>query len=106
MDNNGGQVDLKVGGTLVVKLESNPTTGYSWEVGAIDPSIIKGMGDAEYAKSDTGETPLVGSGGAETWRFQAVNEGQTSLEMVYRRPWEQDVNPEKTFSLSINVQGN
>ena len=41
MSHNGGQVDLNVGQILVVSLESNPTTGYRWEVAEIDDEILR-----------------------------------------------------------------
>ena len=32
MEKNGGEVQVKTGETLAIALESNPTTGYSWQV--------------------------------------------------------------------------
>jgi inhibitor of cysteine peptidase len=97
------QVELEQGQILVVTLESNPSTGYSWEVVEIQESILEQMGEAEFKPSETGEPPLVGAGGWEIFRFKAISAGQTSLKLVYHRPWEEGVEPTKTFSIQVVV---
>jgi len=100
---DGGQVELVLGQMLVVTLESNPTTGYCWELVEEQGSILKQMGKAEFIPSDTGEPPLVGAGGWEIFRFRAVSTGQMNLQLVYHRPWEGRVPPLQTFSLQAIV---
>ena len=103
-DDGGGQVELEQGQILVVTLESNPTTGYGWEVVETQESILEQMGEAEFKPSQTGEPPLVGAGGWEIFRFEAISAGQMTLQLVYRRPWEEGVEPVKTFSLQVVVR--
>ena len=105
MGDNNGQVNLKIGQILAVELDSNPTTGYGWEIASMDTTVLEMMGESEYTRSDTGETPRVGSGGTETFRFKAIGQGQSPLEMVYRRPWEAGVEPANSFSLTVTVTG-
>ena len=102
-DDAGSQVELEQGQILVVTLESNPTTGYSWEVVETQESILEQMGEAEFKPSETGEPPLVGAGGWEILRFKAISAGQTSFKLVYHRPWEEGVEPVKTFSIQVVV---
>jgi predicted secreted protein len=97
------QVELEQGQILVVTLESNPTTGYRWEVVENQESILQQMGEAEFKQSDTGGPPLVGAGGWEIFRFKAISTGQTSLKLVYHRPWEEGVEPINTFSIEVVV---
>jgi predicted secreted protein len=99
---NGGQVELELGKLLVVTLESNPSTGYRWELLENNESILKQFGQAEFKSSDAGDSPIVGAGGWEIFRFKAVSAGQTTLELVYRRSWE-DAEPLKTFSIQVTV---
>ena len=100
---DGSQVELGQGQILVVTLESNPTTGYRWELAETQESILQQMGEAEFKQSETGEPPLVGAGGWEIFRFKAISAGQTSLKLVYHRPWEESVEPLKTFSIQVVV---
>ncbi len=101
---NGRQVELQKGQTLVITLESNPTTGYRWEVVELEESILRQMGEPEFKVSDSREPPPPGTGGWETWRFEAVKAGQTALELVYHRAWEEGVEPLETFSLQVVVR--
>jgi len=103
-DRNGSQVSLQRGQTLVVTLESNPTTGYRWEVADVDTSILEQVGEAVFTSSAKTGSPMVGAGGTETFRFRAAKTGQTTLTMVYRRSWETGVAPLKTYTLQIMVR--
>ena len=38
--NDGAEISLAPGQTLIVSLESNPTTGYSWAVSEIDSQVL------------------------------------------------------------------
>ncbi len=103
-DDDGSQVELMQGQILVVTLESNPTTGYSWEVVETQESILEQMGEAEFKPSQTGEPPLVGAGGWEIFRFKAIGAGQMTLRLAYRRPWEEGAEPIQTFSIQVVVK--
>ncbi|MHC4518543.1 MAG: protease inhibitor I42 family protein [Planctomycetota bacterium] len=61
------------------------------------------MGEAEYKPSEIGDPPLAGAGGWEVLTFEAVSGGQMTLKLVYRRPWEEGMEPLKTFSLQVDV---
>jgi len=97
---DGSQVELKAGQTLVVSLEGNPTTGYTWEVAELDEQVLRQAGETEFKP----ESDAIGAGGVQTLRFETVNSGQTTLNLVYRRPWEEDVEPAKTFSVQVVVR--
>ena len=101
---NDGQIELEQGQVLVVTLQSNPTTGYSWEVSENQEKILQQMGDSEFISQDTGDAPIVGAGGWEIFRFKAVSAGQVTLKLIYRRPWEEDVEPVTKFSLNVVVK--
>lgn len=97
---NGSQVNLNVGQILIVSLESNPTTGYSWGVAEIDDEILRQEGEVEYKS----ESDLVGAGGVETFRFKALAPGEGELKLTYRRPWEEGIEPLEVFSIGVNVK--
>jgi inhibitor of cysteine peptidase len=98
---NGRAIELASGQELVVSLESNPTTGYGWEVSGIDGAVLVQLGEAEYAQG--GAEGMVGAGGTETFRFTAQGSGQTTLTLIYHRAWEKDVEPIETFSVDVTV---
>jgi predicted secreted protein len=98
-----GQVTVVLGRVFTVTLESNPSTGYRWEWVDHQDSIVEQMGEAQFKPRETGDPPLVGAGGWESFDFKAVHPGQMTLKLVYRRPWEEGVEPLKTFSLQVTV---
>ena len=97
-DDNGSQIELQADQTLVIGMEGNPTTGYSWEVEEVDEAVLRQVGEAEFEP----ESDAVGSGGVQILRFEAVNSGQTDPELVYHRSWE-DEEPLETFSIQVTI---
>jgi inhibitor of cysteine peptidase len=100
VDNNG-QVDLRVGDSFVVELDGNPSTGYTWTAKDLDTSMFQQVGDPEFESSNPG---LIGSGGSLTLTFKTLKAGTTALTLVYHRPWEMDVKPQDTFTVSVVVK--
>jgi len=103
-NDTSSQIELEQGQILVVTLESNPTTGYRWEQLESQESVLRKMGETEYRPSDAGAPPLVGAGGWEIFRFKATSAGQTTLRIIYRRSWEEGIEPLKTFSIQVVVR--
>ncbi len=100
-EGNAGQtIQLKVGDTLVVTLEGNISTGYSWEVATINSQALQQVGESEFKSN----TDMPGSPGHQTMRFKAIAKGQGELKLVYHRPWEKDVAPIKTYSVTVEVK--
>jgi inhibitor of cysteine peptidase len=98
-DDNGSTITLRPGQALVVTLESNPTTGYSWQP-VFDSKYLEQRGETEFEP----ESSLIGAGGTETFRFEAIQPGTTTLTLNYMRPWEKDMAPEGVFKLIIMVE--
>jgi len=100
-EDNGKDVDLTSGGALIVKLKSNPATGYSWAV-AGDPSPLK-LEKTSYRKN-TASSKVVGAPGVQVFRFDAGSAGIATLQLIYHRSWEYNVAPAKTFGVRVNVR--
>ena len=94
---SGASIDLRVGDTLMVALESNPSTGFDWVlIGPTAPALDPGQ--RTYASSGT----ALGAAGTVTYRFRAAAEGTARLLIHYRRSWE-SLPPERTFELTVRV---
>jgi predicted secreted protein len=97
-----GDVSLKVGAVLEVRLEANHTTGYSWVFApAVNPVLMR-QGKTVYQEHVAGST--VGAGGVELWRFKAVKAGRQGLQFEYRRPWEKGSPPAKVVTFAVTVE--
>jgi inhibitor of cysteine peptidase len=96
----GTTISLNQGDTLVVALDGNITTGYTWEMLPMNPAVLQQVGIAEV----TPDTAALGAGGKIALKFLAVKSGQAPLQLVYRRSFEQDVAPAKTFEVNVKVK--
>ncbi len=70
--------------TLKIELKSNPSTGFMWSIdNKIKPKVIKEI-SKEYIKNNK-TMDMVGAGGFDIWKFNAVKEGEVYLHFVYAR---------------------
>lgn len=98
---NNSNTTLKVGDTLTVVLNSNPSTGYSWKVSAVDEKVLQPVGEPQFSLGS--KTPVPGAGGTQTFTFNAVGKGKTTLTLIYVRPWETNVTPTPNDVFTANV---
>lgn len=82
---------------FVLKLKSNPTTGYSWFLSDYNANLIEVIKHSY----EPPEKKLVGASGSELWTFRVKPVGfvvphQTLIRLVYSRPWENPTGPEET----------
>lgn len=99
---NGKKVEIAVAGALTVTLESNPTTGFQWELASIsDQAVLEKQSNTFEAPEDTG---MVGAPGKEVWTFKALKKGSSTISMEYSQPWEGGTKAAETFSLTVVVK--
>ncbi len=97
----GRQCEIGLGERFSVFLDSNPTTGYRWQLGnPLDEAVLQLVG-TEY---EAPQSKLLGAGGKEKWTFRAVGRGVTSITLEYVRPWEKGVPPGKTVVYPVRVE--
>ena len=101
-EQTGGQVSLKLGAVLEVRLEANHTTGYSWIAAPVANPVLMRQGAAKYEEHNSGGK--AGVAGVEVWRFKAVKAGRQGLSFEYRRPWEKNTPPAKVVTYSVTVE--
>ena len=100
--NNGDSINLKINDDIEIKLESNPTTGYSWFLNDnVDVTIVS-VSDPVFIESEK-DKELVGAGGYEIFTIKAISKGKTGIILNYERPWEEGVEPIETFEITISV---
>jgi inhibitor of cysteine peptidase len=98
---NGTDVDLAANQLLIVKLNSNPSTGYAWSIVG-DPSPLK-LQKTSFRKN-TSRSGAVGNSGISTFQLSAGAAGMATVTFVYRRSWEYNMPPMKTFTVRVNVR--
>ena len=97
----GETVALNAGCRFAVRLHSNPTTGYGWQLAKpLDEKIVV-LVTNDYIHPDI---RLVGAGGNEVWIFKAVGQGQAEISLKYVRPWEKGRPPAETNVFKVVVK--
>lgn len=90
-------ITVAVGEEFTIVLDSNPTTGYTWEA-AIDNELVSLIGKEYEAHG----AEMLGAGGQEIFTFKAEAAGQASLAFSYLRPWEsQQPERERTYQITV-----
>ena len=93
-------VDAEIGQHFDISLESNPSTGHSWQVTQYPNKKVVRVLNSHYVEP-SGDA--MGAPGEEVWQFQAVGKGSTKMVMEYSQPWEKKTPPAKRYTLTINV---
>lgn len=100
LSDSGGTASLVPYQPLVVRLPTNPSTGYGWRYTVTGDDVLR-------LDTVSGESPapngMVGVPGEQVWSFRAQGAGRAVLTYVYERAWEKNTPPAKTFTLTIEV---
>ena len=92
---NGKEVRVATGSTLIVRLLTNPSTGFSWQVAQNNPDKLKPLGNPVLEQ--TGNQYKV-------FCFQGYSVGSSILEFHYLRPWERNQPPLNVYRLNVQIR--
>ena len=97
----GKNIEVTAGNEFKIVIESNPSTGYHWDlVGGLDGSMVQFV-STEYRAS---EPVMPGSGGKDVWIFKAIAPGETSITLGYYPPSNDPVEPAQTVTFTVVVK--
>ena len=96
------EIQLRVGDTHTIILESNPTTGYQWQIGPeFDERLVELVEQSYEPRSDA-----LGSGGQESFTFRALARGYLEFGINYARSWETQPIKSQRYIFNIGVDAN
>ena len=96
---NNKSIEVAVGQRIEIRLQGNVTTGYEWLLQPFPGSLE--LSDFSYAPAGK---QMPGSGGVQSVGFIAKSPGSGDVKLEYRRPWEKDTPPARTFAIKITVR--
>jgi predicted secreted protein len=103
---NSLAVGLQPGELLRVRLQAQPSAGYSWRLLSADQSIVA-LVETSFVRPDAdarkGSAPQVGAPAEQVFVLKAQTTGATEVVFVYGRPWETEKPPQRTARLSVKV---
>jgi predicted secreted protein len=95
------RIEVPTGKMFTLTLDSNPSTGYHWELSqSLDETKVR-LDDSLYREP---HTDRIGAAGVELWVFRAVGPGETTISLKSVHPWEKDATPAETASFSVIIR--
>ena len=96
------EIHAGLGEQITLELPANPSTGYSWRLVGVMPSLLRPI--AREYKPARQTDPIIGAGGTEIWTFRTKEIGQANMTVEYVRPWEKDSPAALTRTFHIIVR--
>jgi len=102
MQNQAGEtLQVYVGHDFSIALESNPTTGYSWQLSSPpEKELISSINSYFEIK----ESAALGASGRQVWIFKAIKAGKATIHFKYVRPWEDNLPAEKEECFTVDIK--
>jgi len=89
------------GERFTITVPANHSTGFAWHLGRpLDEAVVT-LVETTY---DTPPGAAPGTAGEELWTFEAVAPGWARIELLYRRPWEDNLAPARIATYSVDVR--
>jgi len=95
----GRTIEVAPGSRVLVRLPENPSTGYRWELEALEGDAL----DLQAATYQVPATLAPGAGGTRLFEFLARSPGNMLLHLRLGRPWEPAGTAAETFEASVQV---
>lgn len=95
----GKTIELAAGETIEIRLPENASAGYRWTLAPLPGCELL----AE--ERDAPEKLVPGAPGAHLWRLKATRAGDCPLTIAYRRAWQRQAPPQRTFTITLRVRG-
>jgi inhibitor of cysteine peptidase len=100
-NDNGKTVEARVGDSVVIELQENPTTGYVWTLEVKDGTGIVYVNKPRYiAANNSG----IGGGGMRTFLVNVQSAGIVTIDIKLRHPWEPESTAIDRFNVVINAR--
>ena len=94
------QLEAAAGKEFKIILDSNPTTGYHWEImGELDGNVVEFV--SKNYKADG--LQMTGSGGTDVWVFKAVAPGEATITLGNYPP-DTTAEAEQTITFTVVVK--
>lgn len=101
-DQEGRSLVMTTGQTLIVSLESNPSTGFGWYQAEPTGPVLVMEGEPRFVPGEGAD--LAGAPGRQELHFVAGRKGVVTLKLTYGRAWETSTPSNKHYLLQVTVE--
>jgi predicted secreted protein len=95
---NGQKIEAAIGNEFEVSLPEARTAGYLWTLRNNAASRCAMISESLQPAAN------VGGSGSHTWHFRATKPGDCTLAMDYKRAWQENAGPARTYTLKVHVR--
>ena len=88
---------------VTVTKRCNPTTGYNWEIVNNNEEVVRVT--ATYKQDPAGEG-MVGVGGTTTFVFEPLKPGESQVQLLYKRRWEEEIASVQSYRVIVDEELN
>lgn len=93
----GRAIVVDAPGSLLITLETVPSTGHRWDVDGTLPQNVR-LQSSSLLDSDAA---LPGATKRQQLHFEVLTQGRAQITLIYRQPWNQTAPPLKRLSFFI-----
>ena len=95
-------VSLPAGVTSVLRLETNPSTGYAWQV--VEAANLRVDEPFEVTRDPATPNGMVGAPESAALRITPRGKGPAALKLVYKQAWRDTTPDDRTLSFVFVVE--
>lgn len=99
VDGEGYSAQVVNGNELILDLDANPTTGYSWVITSVPEQFAS---DYDNYVQDEAEEDMTGVGGTQEYHIVALNDGTGTMTLEYKQDWD-DGESDGTYELKLEI---
>ena len=89
-------IEARLRKPFTISLSALPTAGYTWTAN-YDSHFLK----LENERFQSSQTEAIGSSGTQIFTFMPILVGKVDVTALYKRPWENKVQDQKTYIIMI-----
>ncbi len=97
-DDNGRRLETAVGQTVIIRLDSDPTSGNTWVIEARDDEALAPITVGAFRRNEDG------TGGTQEFTFEAKIGRDVNLRLAYRPVDDATAPPEKVFAVEVAIR--
>lgn len=97
---NRKTIITKVDEEILIELNENSTTGYKWNWEQLDVDKILPLEDYYIVSNTTAD----GASGLRHFRIKLIKEGNSTIKLTLRQPWEMTSEPSAEFLVVFQVE--
>jgi inhibitor of cysteine peptidase len=96
----GGEVRMRAGDRIELRLKSNPSTGYAWYLQGNSTPLLKLVHQTQVEATEPGTgRPVI-----QVFEFEARRAGEGTLHLHYVRSWEKPAADEEQFEMHVSIE--